>query len=158
MIGALTLALLAYTGIASWYSWVDEKGAFVHTLNTITELAARAVDNYFVHLEGDLKSLSDELTQDGDSIDLQKAYGIVKRFKEYHLEVYNVTLLRPDGEVLLTAKNPSGSVHSTLANEPSFKAYLLDLREGQTLAIGQPLVAVVSKAVIVPFRFPPESE
>jgi len=149
---ALALLLAAYTALVSWFSWVDEKANFVQNLKTITELEARAVDNYFVHLEGDLRDLSAEMTQGGDRIDLDHAYQIVKRYKANHDEVYNVTLIRPDGEILLTAKNAPGTVHVTLANEASFIGYLDDLKAGQTLGIGQPLLAVVSKAVIVPVR------
>jgi len=148
----LALLLSAYTALVSWYSWVDEKANFVQTLKTITQLEARAVDNYFVHLEGDLRGLTVEMTQGTDHIDLDHAYQIVKSYKANHDEVYNVTLIRPDVEILFTAKNAPGTVHATLANEASFIGYLDDLKAGQTLDIGQPLLAVVSKTVIVPVR------
>ena len=146
------LLVLVYAAFISWHTWEEEKANFVESLRTITELEARAVDNYLLHLEGDMKSLSNGLTHHGDEIDLQQAFRVFKDFKENHAEVYNVTLIRPDGEILLTARNPPGSVHATLANEPSFKGFLTDLKEEQTVSIGQPLVGAISKAVIVPIR------
>jgi PAS domain S-box-containing protein len=146
------LLVLVYAVFVSWHRWEDEKANFVESLRTIVELEAKAVDNYLVHLEGDMRSLSNGLTQHGDEIDFQQAYRVFKDFKENHAEVYNVALLRPDGEFLLTARNPPGSVHATLADEPSFKGFLNDLKEEQAITIGQPLMGLISKEVIVPVR------
>ena len=147
------LLVLVYAAFISWHTWKEEKANFVESLRNITELEAKAVDNYLVHLEGDLKSLSNGLTHYGDAIDLQQAYRVFKDFKENHVEVHNVALLRPDGAILLTARDPPGSVQVTLANEPSFKGFLNDLKEEQTISIGQPLMGPISKEVIVPIRF-----
>jgi PAS domain S-box-containing protein len=146
------LLILVYAAFISWHTWEDEKANFVDSLRTITELEARAIDNYLLHLEGDMKSLSDGLTHHGDEIDLQQAFRVFKAYKENHAEVYNVALIRPDGKILLTARNPPGSVHVTLANETSFKGFLTDLQEEQSISIGQPLVGAISKEVIVPIR------
>ena len=43
---------------------------------------------------------------------------------------------------------------ATLAREPSFVSYLEELKQGgTTLRVGQPLVGVSSKVVIVPVRY-----
>jgi hypothetical protein len=54
---------LVYAVFVSWHRWEDEKANFVESLRTIVELEARAVDNYLVHLEGDMRSLSNGLTR-----------------------------------------------------------------------------------------------
>jgi PAS domain S-box-containing protein len=115
-------------------------------------LEAKAVDGYFTHLNAALKGLVEDMTRQNEQIDLDQAYILVKRFREIHSELFNVTLIRADGEVLLTAKNAPGTTHATLANETSFITYLDELKQGREYRIGQPLVSVVSKVVIVPMR------
>jgi len=135
-------------------SWVEERADIGRSLATVAELEARAINAYFADLEGDLKDLGETLAATGDPVDSARAYELVRHFAQRHAELFNVTLVEPDGTVLLTAKNPPGSVHATLAAEPSFVAYLEDLKQGSTaVGIGQPLLSVVSKVAIVPVRY-----
>ena len=152
-VGAMTVFLLLYAAAVSWYSWTDEKAESTRDLTSIVELEARAIDSYFTQLEAHLKALGDELAQGQDPLDLDRAYLLVQRFKTLHSELYNATLIGPDGEVLLSAKNPPGSSRASLAKEPSFIMFLEELKQGKSLGIGQPLVGVVTKAVIVPIRY-----
>ena len=148
----LAALLLAYTAAIAWYSWNDEKADMVQHLATITELEAKAFDNYFTHLENDLKSLGAALTKNGGQIDLDQAYGLVRAFKEVHSELYNVTLIQADGRILLTARHPPGTTKASLAGESSFIQFLEEFRQGKRFAIGQPLLGVVMKTAIVPVR------
>jgi PAS domain S-box-containing protein len=151
--GILALCLLAYTALITWYSWTDQKADAVETLATVTSLEAKAIDGYFTHLEAGLRNLGEDLTRNGDKVDLDQAFVLVKRFKELHAELFNVTLIRADGTVRLTAKNPPGTTTATLANEISFITYRDELKQGKVSSIGQPLVSVVRKVVIVPVRY-----
>lgn len=150
----LSTLLLVSAAVIGWHAWVDEKADSVNNLTTITTLEAKAVDSYFTLLNAALKGLAEDLTRQNDPINLDQAYILVKRFHEIHPELFNVTLIQPDGELLLTAKNAPGTVHATLAKEPSFTTYIDELKQGHERRIGQPLVSVVSKVVIVPVRYP----
>lgn len=151
--GIVTLLLVAYAAAIAWFAWVDEKSNAVEDLTTVAELEARAIDAYFTHLENDLRSVGEELRKEGGLIDLDQAFALVKGFKELHSELFNVTLIAPDGEVLLSANYGPGNFRASLAEERSFIGFLDGLKEGRSLEIGQPLVAVTSKSVIVPVRY-----
>lgn len=150
----LSALLLVSAAVIGWHAWVDEKADSVNHLTTITTLEAKAVDSYFTLLNAALKGLAEDLTRQNDQINLDQAHILFKRFQEIHPELFNLTLIQPDGELLLTAKNAPGTVHATLANEPSFTTYIDELKQGREQRIGQPLVSVVSKVVIVPVRYP----
>jgi PAS domain S-box-containing protein len=150
----LLVLLLIYAAFVTWYSWTDEKSEKIKNLATITELESKAINSYFRHLEIDLIGLAGDLTQKGERIDLDFAYVTVKRFKDFHPELYNVTLIQSDGNVLLTARNAPGTSRATLAKEPSFIKFIEELKQGKGFSIGQPLVSVVTKTAIVPIRFP----
>jgi PAS domain S-box-containing protein len=151
--GILAVLLVVFTAAITWFSWTSEKAEAIGNLATVTELEAKALDGFFTHLAADLKDLADDVPSKGGRIDLELAYVSVKKFKDKHPEIYNVTLIRPDGAVLLSAKNPPGTTSASLAKETSFVTYIDELKQGKDLAIGQPLIAVVSKAVIVPLRY-----
>jgi PAS domain S-box-containing protein len=149
-----TAIVLAYAAFVGWTAWNDEKATVEQELGTITELESRALDSYFSHLELGLRHLGADLTRDGDQIDLNKAYPAVKRFHEISPELINVSLIAADGKLLLTAKSPPGSTHATLANESSFTEYVSALKQGTAVALGRPLLGVVTKKAIVPLRHP----
>jgi PAS domain S-box-containing protein len=151
--GLLTLLLVAYAAATAWYTWADEKAEALRDMATIMEMEARAFDDYFSHLELALKGLGDDLSSEGERIDLDRAYLLVRKFHELHPELFNVTLIQADGGILLTARNPPRTVQATLAGEASFIHFLDAVGRGQLLAIGRPLVGRVSNEVIVPVRY-----
>jgi PAS domain S-box-containing protein len=151
--GILASMLFIYAVAISWHSWTTQMAQSVNELTTIATLEARAIDSYFVHLEYDLKSLGENLARKGEHIDLEQAYVQVRRFNEIHPELFNVTLIQANGDILLTAKNPPGTTRVSLAKEISFINFIEELKQGTLSGIGQPLVGVVSKAVIVPVRY-----
>ncbi|MEI7429854.1 MAG: PAS domain-containing protein [Betaproteobacteria bacterium] len=149
----LLIVLVIYSALLSWFAWREVKADYLQNLNTIVYLEAKALDSYFTHLENDLKGLSEDLTKNTAQIDLQAAYILIRRFQKQHAELFNLTFIKNDGEVLFTAKSPPKTINASLAKEPSFLAFLNELKPEQGIVIGQPLVGVVSKVVIVPVRF-----
>ena len=150
--GILAGLLLVYAVAISWHSWTGQMARSINELTTVATLEARAIDSYFSHLEIELKGLGEDLAGKDERIDLEQAYVRVKRFKELHPELVNVTLIQADGEVLLTARNPPSTMRVSLAKESSFINFIEELKQGKPSGIGQPLVGVVSKVVIVPVR------
>jgi PAS domain S-box-containing protein len=148
----LASLLLVYAVAISWYSWTIQMAQSVNELTTIATLEARAIDSYFGHLESDLKDLGENLARKDERIDLEQAYVQVRRFKELHPELFNVALINADGDVLLTAKNPPGITRVSLAKESSFTNFIEELKQENPSGIGQPLVDVLSKEVIIPVR------
>jgi hypothetical protein len=142
--GILAALLLVYAGAISWYSWTSQMAQSVNELTTIVTLEARAIDSYFGHLESDLKDLGENLAKKGEHIDLEQAYVQVRRFKALHPELFNVTLIQANGDVLLTAKNPPGTTRASLAKEISFINFIEELKQGNHSGIGQPLLDLVS--------------
>ena len=151
--GLLTLLLFAYAAATAWNTWADEKAQALRDMATIMEMESRAFDNYFTHLELALKGLGYDLSSEGERIDLDRAYVLVRKFHELHPELFNVTLIQADGEILLTARTPPRTVQTTLAGEASFIHFLDAVGQGQLFAIGRPLLGKLSKAVIVPVRY-----
>jgi diguanylate cyclase (GGDEF)-like protein len=151
--GIATLFLLCLTATISWQYWVDEKANYVSMLTNVAELEARAVDIYLSQLGKDLRDLAEVLPQHEGRIDLSQAHMLAKKLVAQRSELVNVTLIEPNGDVLLTAKHAPGTLKVTLAQEASFIKFHDDLKRGKDLVIGQPMVSVASKMAIVPVRY-----
>jgi PAS domain S-box-containing protein len=149
------LLVLVYAAAIMVNSWVGARAELIGELSTVAELESKAINGYLSSLARDLTSLGDELAAAGRPLDLGAAHRLVKRLHDRRPELVNVTLIAPDGAVLLSAKFPPGATPpATLAREPSFVSYLEELKQGgATLRVGQPLVGLSSKVVIVPVRY-----
>ena len=151
--GALTFFLLAFTAAISWYSWSVEKSYYVDHLATIVQLEAKTIDGYVSNLHVAVKILGEDLMALREPKDLDQAYRMVKRFRETHPDVFNVSLIQPDGKVLLTARTPPSETLATLGSQDSFKEFIAGVNQGQLFAIGRPVMGAVLSVPIVPFRY-----
>ncbi len=88
--------LIVYASVFSWNSWKEEKSSQINNLQNITELAEKAIDTYFFQLQTRMLGLTQDIIETDDPIDLQHAFEVVKRFKESHLELLNITFMRAD--------------------------------------------------------------
>ncbi|MEI6261427.1 MAG: PAS domain S-box protein [Deltaproteobacteria bacterium] len=150
---SLSLCLIIYASFFSWQSWRVEKSDQINNFHNIMELGEKAVDTFFTQLENSMLGLSQDIIAKDGPIDLDHAFNLVKRFKESHPELINITFIREDGQILFTAKAPPGPKLPTLALEPSFLKYRNELQEGHPLGIGQPLISLMGKEWIIPLRF-----
>ncbi len=153
VVSVLTILLVVYSAVFSWQSWRRERSEQVQHLMNIMELVEKAVDTYLGQLENSLRGLSEDLSGVDEQSDLEHAFILVKRFKELHPELVNVTFIREDGRILLTAKTPPSPTLPSLAQEDSFIKFLGELQKGQPLSIGQPLVGLIGKEWIIPLRY-----
>ena len=145
--------LILYGLVFSWQSWRDEKAEQVGELMNIIELSEKGIDTFLTQLENSMRGLSRDLNETKEQIPLERAFVLVKRFKELHPELVNVTFIREDGEILLTAATPPGPSLPTLALEPSFLKFREELQNGNPLSIGQPLMSLIGKEWIIPLRY-----
>ena len=120
---SLSLCLVIYASFFSWQSWHVEKSDQINNFQNIMELGEKTVDTFFTQLENSMLGLSQDIIAKDDQIDLDHAFNLVKRFKESHPELINITFIREDGQILFTAKAPPGTELPTLALEPSFLKY-----------------------------------
>jgi hypothetical protein len=149
----MALLLVFYAAIYSWQSWHEEKAAHINNLQNIMELVQKAIDTYFTQLENSIHVLIHEIIETDDPIDIPHTFNLVKQFKESHPELFNVTFIRNDGQILFTATAPPDPTLPTLAQEPSFEKFRSELHESKPNSIGKPLLSLISKEWIIPLRY-----
>jgi len=146
--------LLAAFGLAfSWLSWQAVKTEQIQHLSALTELGEKALDSYFSQYERALEFMGRDLLDQDGAFDAQRAQLLLKRFIDVHAELPDIALLRLDGQILVTAKSALGAALPSVAKEPSFVEARQELLQGRTLSIGRPLIGLVVKQWVIPFRY-----
>lgn len=151
--GLFALLLLGFGVVYSWQSWQAEKTGEIQHLSALAELGEKALDSYFSQFERALHLLSRDLLDKDGELDAQRARILLKRFIEVHAELPDIALVRPDGQILITAKSAPGATLPSVAKEPSFIQAREELLTGQTLSIARPLIGLVVKQWVIPFRY-----
>jgi len=144
---------IAFGVVFSWQSWRTEKAGETRYLLTLVEMGEKALDSYFSQFERALDLLSRDLLDKDGQFDAQRAQLLLKRFIEVHADLPDIALVRPDGQILVTAKSAPGAVLPSVAKEPSFIQAREELLAGRTLSIARPLVGLVVKQWVIPFRY-----
>jgi PAS domain S-box-containing protein len=152
-VSTLALLLIIYASVFSWQFWQEVKADRLHDLQNIMELEAKAIDAYFTQLENGMLVLSHEIIGTDDQIDIDHAFTLVKRFSESHLELFDISVIRDDGQILFAATATSGQTLPTFALEPSFQKFRNEIQEGQPVSIGQPYVCPIHNQWTVPLRY-----
>jgi PAS domain S-box-containing protein len=148
---SLSLVLFIYIFLFSIQSWDQEKADQTRFLQNILEPVEKAIDAYFVEMECGIIGLSRDIIGTDDPIDLDRAFILVKQFKENHPELLNITFMRENGQILFTAIEPPGQTLPTLSLEPSFLQFCTETQQGR-LSISRPLKSLTIHEWIIPLR------
>jgi hypothetical protein len=113
--GGLFAFLFIAFGLAfSWQSWRTEKAGEIQHLSVLAELGEKALGSYFYQLERALDLLSRDLLDKDGRFDAQRVKFLLKRFIEVHTELSDISVVRLDGQILVTGKSASGAALSRL--------------------------------------------
>ena len=153
----LSTLLLGFVLLFGWLSWHAEKADQILAMQTVLELGEKALDHYFVQVDTGLQGLALDLGTKGGLADLPQAQRLLRRYSLLHPEIASVNLLRIDGQVLASSVSgrvgggPTGGL-PTLAQAPSYRAFLAELQPGTRLDLGRPLAGVLSQQWVFPMR------
>ena len=154
----LAVLLLVYISIFSWQSWRNVKITKIQELESLMEVEEKAIDTYFTQIEDDLNELGQELVSmkdhsSSESAFFDSAFVLVKQFTQSHTGLLDVTLIRADGQILLSGKIPHNPTLPMISDEPSFNKYHEESLQNQHLNIGRPKLSVTAGRWITPLRY-----
>lgn len=149
----ILLSLILFFTIFSWSSWLYEKQEQIYNLVNLMELEGTAINKYLFQLVNSMKHIDQEIKDYSNPIDSKYVYQLIKILKQRRTDLFNITFIRADGQVLCTANTPPSANLPTLANEESFKTFLNELNETTVYDLGRPLISVIAKEWIIPLRY-----
>jgi PAS domain S-box-containing protein len=134
-------------------SWEEGKADHVARMESIVDMNAIALDNYFAQLKLGMEMLGADIAATREGINLERTYQQVSRFQRLHSELGNIMLLRADGQVLLTGTTPFNSTLLTLGGDPTFVTMRDELMQGPPFAIGRPVLGRIDTRWVVAARY-----
>ncbi len=149
----LVLSLLAYAAAFSWQSWQDAKDEESTRLAAIADVGGKGLDTYFVQLELAMQELGRDLDGTRKQLDLDRAFDRVSRFQRLHSELESITLIRADGQLLMTGNMPYSRDLPALGNNSAFISLRDELRDNPAFVIGQPVGGDIDKDWVIPARY-----
>ncbi len=150
--GLLLLVLTVAYGALSWHTVKQEQ---IDRLQTVVALTQKATDGYFVEMAAALHGLALDLGDDGGLADLDRVHQKLRRFQSLHPQVTAVNLLRPDGQVLVSATSQERAALPKLSRVRggSFDDFLNRLGPDTTMDLGRPLMAPIAQHWYFPMRY-----
>lgn len=122
-------------------------------MSALADLGEESLNSYFSQIERALHLLGRDLSDKGGELDARRARFLLKRFNEAYAQMQNVTLIRPDGQMLISAQSFPHAVLPSVASEPSFMQARDALLKGGTLSISRPMIGLVVKQWVVPIHY-----
>lgn len=149
----LATLLLAYAAFFSLQSWREAEREKASELAMLADVGGTVLDAYFSQLEAALQNLSKDLNGASKPLDLARAFDWVHRFQTRNSELESVTLIRADGQLLMTGNAPYSRTLPTLAHNLSFKKLRDELQKDPSFAIGQPISGDIDNSWVIPARY-----
>jgi len=153
VVSTLALLLVIYASVFSWQSWQEEKADLIRNMWNIMALEEKAIDAYFTQIERDMLALGPYIIGTDDQIDIEHALTLVKRFMESNPELFEISVIRDDGQIVFASPAPPDPTLPAFTLEPSFLKFRNELQEGRPLSIGQPHICPVHNEWIIPLRY-----
>ena len=150
-LGAMLAVILCLIVAVSFYLFAQEKQSYEQLSLNILEIGEQGLQSYLGKLQSSFNKISNDLALKNDKIDYKRAFSALKFYSEIHPELRNITLIRADGQILLTALTPYSPTLPSLASNTSFVEYI---RTGQqnNFDVGRPLISLLRNEWIIPIR------
>jgi len=121
-------------------------------LGTVAALTEKSVDRYFLQHATAMNVLAEDIVVDSALADHAAIRRMLLRYKRHHPEILAISLVRPDGQVLVSSNLALGSALPTLAGQASFQHFTGKIQPGTTFDIGRPVLGLIASQWVVPMR------
>ncbi len=147
------ICLSGFTAAYSWYSWQAVRNEKISQLSLLADLESKSLDSFFGHFESNLNLLSQDLRNEKFPIQGERTHSLIRRVKQANPDLVNINVVRPDGQVIVSAIHPPGSKLPMVAKEASFILGRNALMYGPDFDIGRPLISPGLKEWVIPLRY-----
>ena len=153
--------LLAVVGLVSaailaawlWMAWEQTRSAQFARMTITVKLLAAHADHYFASLGNRMEILAKDLDDVDPLRHPQAALPLLKAFKAGNIDLAGATLIRPDGQMLVsTAHSVDGPLPNVLS-DPDWRADFEQSLKAPGLFIGRPQMGYLVKELLIHLRY-----
>ncbi len=148
-----SLVLVMIMAAWLWLSWQQARSAEIARMATTVKLLAAHADHYFAAHGNRIEILAKEL----DAVDPlrypQAALPLLKAFKAGNGDLAGVSLLRPDGQMLVSTAHNRGGPLPQVLSDPEWRADFEKSLRAPGLFIGRPQMGYLAKELLIHTRY-----
>ena len=151
----VVIALVSAAILAAWLwmAWEQTRSAQLARMNITVKLLAAHADHYFASLGNRLEILANDLDDVDPLRHPRAALPLLKVFKAGNLDLIGASLIRPDGQMLVsTLRSANGSFPNVLS-DPEWRADFEQSLKAPGLFIGRPQMGHLVKEVLIHLRY-----
>lgn len=150
VIGLVSAAILAAW---LWMAWEQTRSAQFARMTITVKLLAAHADHYFAALGNRMEILAKDLDDVDPLRHPQAALPLLKAFKAGNADLAGATLIRPDGQMLVsTVHNGDGPLPNVLS-DPAWRADFEQSLKASGLFVGRPQVGHLVKELLIHLRY-----
>ncbi|RTL31381.1 MAG: PAS domain S-box protein [Burkholderiales bacterium] len=146
------LMLVGFAVLFGYLSWRAEKDEQIRQMQAVLEISEKALDRYFAQVEASLRGLALDVQAADGLAHPANAQAALNRYLALHPDALSVQLIAPDGQLLATTRHLKQPL-PTLANEPTFRAFLASIKPDTRIDLSRPLISAFSGQWLFPMRY-----
>ena len=147
----IIVTILIFSLMVSLYLYEQERQSYEQLGSNVLTISEAWFSTYFSDLQNMLQELRKDLQLRDGKIDYGRAQAALKFYVRVHPELSNITLMRADGQILLTANTGHSPTFPSMASDPSFADYLRNHRK-ESVDMGRPIIGRLQKQWLIPVR------
>ncbi|MES2365959.1 MAG: EAL domain-containing protein [Pseudomonadota bacterium] len=152
----LTLAflfLIIFVMAFSWTSWQQEKLREENKLSLLAELGGKSINVYFGLIQSNLNGFNQGILNADGTLNLEHVKLRLKRFNKENLEIANINIADPNGQIIAAAIEPLGTPLPNIGHNDGFILARSALLNGKTSLISRPVNGLLVKKWVIPIRY-----
>ncbi|HEY3432610.1 MAG TPA: EAL domain-containing protein [Rhodocyclaceae bacterium] len=147
----MALLLFSAGALFAWRSWQTEKEHEWLYLSSIVEITGNSLDGYFEYHGRSLRKLGNDITASSQPVISRTTHDLLKQFKEANPDFIHITVIRPDGQLVLSDSVELGK-SLPFSDSDSFRLAVKDIEKTSGLNIGRPIKSLLSAVWSIPLR------
>ena len=153
-VGFVSMALLISVtgGVLAWRSWHTEKAHEQLYLSSLVEITGKSLDAYFGNHARSLHQLGADIMAADSPLVSRRTHELLKHLKDGNPDFLHVTVVLPDGRVMVSDNVDAGAPLPHLAANESFQLALRDIEAGDEFNIGRAVMAGRDGVWAIPLR------
>jgi diguanylate cyclase len=153
LLAVITLVTASILAVWLWIAWEQTRAVQVARMTTTVKLLAAHADNYFASVGERL----DDLAQDLQALDIrrdpQQAVPRLVAMKAGNPDLLVISVIRPDGQMLVTTAPNNGQPLPNLRIDPEWRAEFDAALATKGMSIGRPHQSLLHRQWVIPLRY-----
>jgi diguanylate cyclase (GGDEF)-like protein len=153
LLAVIALVSVAILAVWLWIAWEQTRAVQIARMTTTVKLLAAHADHYFAAVGNRLEDLAKDLQELDIQRHPQQAVPLLAAVKAGNPDVLVISVVRPDGQMLVSTAPTHGQSLPNLRTDPEWRAEFNAALKSDGLSIGRPHLSLLHRQWVIPLRY-----